>query len=166
MSLRIEPVSSSEDIDLVSVMAAEIWAEYFIPIIGKAQVDYMLERFQSSMAIKSQIDEDYEYYLASIDGKEVGYTAIVPDSNSDRMMLSKIYLKSSLRGKGVGAALLDFVEGKCISADKNTLWLTVNKKNSASIYWYQARDFKVVNETRADIGHGFYMDDYILEKKI
>ena len=39
----------------VAGLAHEIWYEYYVPLIGRAQVDYMVSRFQSSEAMAQQI---------------------------------------------------------------------------------------------------------------
>ena len=62
--VKTTPVTSPQDIDALAELASEIWNEYFPPIIGQAQVDYMLGKFQSALAIARQIREDgYAYYL-------------------------------------------------------------------------------------------------------
>ena len=55
MLAEITKVKTDDEIDVVSALAREIWTEHFTPIIGKSQVEYMLDNFQSSHAIKSQI---------------------------------------------------------------------------------------------------------------
>ncbi len=61
--MNIERVLTETQIETVARLACEIWNQHFIPIIGKAQVDYMLEKFQSKRAISEQIENGYSYYL-------------------------------------------------------------------------------------------------------
>jgi GNAT superfamily N-acetyltransferase len=166
MPAEITRVKTDDEIDIVTELAKEIWTEHFTPIIGKSQVDYMLDKFQSSKAIKSQTLTGYEYYLATAKNNYVGYTALVPDIENNKMMISKLYTLSSIRGKGVGAALLSFIECKCVSGHISTIWLTVNKYNHGPIAWYQRHGFNIVDKTKTDIGGGFFMDDYIMEKHV
>ena len=42
MKIRFEPVFSSEAIVTVATLAQIIWNEHYTPIIGSAQVDYMI----------------------------------------------------------------------------------------------------------------------------
>ena len=61
---------TDDDIREIAVLAEEIWNQHFVDIIGKAQVDYMVEKFQSYPALKKQIEQEgYEYYR--IDRKSV-----------------------------------------------------------------------------------------------
>ena len=163
---KITRVSTPDDIAVLAHLAREIWPQHFTPIIGASQVEYMLEKFQSVEAVSSQIDSGWEYYLASFDNETVGYAGLVPDIDSKRLMLSKIYVKESARGKGLGKSILGFVERKCNLEGFNTLWLTVNRFNSDPVSWYRHRGFVIVDEVKKDIGGGFFMDDYIMEKKI
>jgi ribosomal protein S18 acetylase RimI-like enzyme len=166
MSVEISPVKTSYEIDMISTLARETWTRHYTPIIGAAQVEYMLNRFQSSPAIDAQISDGYEYYLAKYQNKYVGYTALVPDDENHKMMISKIYTLAEARGEGVGSQLLSFIEDKCNKQNISRLWLTVNKNNSSAIAWYRRRGFNIKQEIKVDIGNGFYMDDYVMEKTV
>jgi len=166
LPVEITRVSANDEIGCVANLAGEIWTEHFTPIIGEAQVKYMLMNFQSPEAIKSQIAGGSEYYLAKIENERVGYIGLLPDLENKKMMLSKIYLKRSARGKGAGKSMLDYVEDKCVSEKLSSIWLTVNRFNDGPVSWYKRRGFSVIDEVKKDIGGGFFMDDYIMEKKI
>ncbi len=166
MSTKITLVQKDSDIKTVSMLAKEIWMEHYTPIIGAAQVEYMLGKFQSCEAVKSQISEGVEYYLAEYENTYSGYTALIFNSEEYSMKISKLYILNSLRGKGLGTAILNYIEQRCHFKDITTIWLTVNKYNHDSISWYKNRGFKVIREEKADIGNGYYMDDYIMQKHI
>ena len=59
ITLQLVPITSTSQIAAVSRMAREIWEEHYIPLIGRAQVDYMVAKFQSAEAIRAQIDSGY-----------------------------------------------------------------------------------------------------------
>ncbi len=159
-------VISQEDIAEVARLAREIWPEHYLPIIGQAQVDYMLAKFQSADAIAAQLREQYEYFLVLDEGMSAGYVAIVPDADTSKLLLSKIYVLKELRGRGLGKGMLGFVENICRERGIRTLWLTANKNNKASIDWYQRMGFVNIGATVQDIGNGFVMADYVMEKNI
>ncbi|MFW2439500.1 MAG: GNAT family N-acetyltransferase [Arenicellales bacterium] len=166
MNAEIIHVSTPDEIAVVERLAQEIWPQHFTSIIGASQVEYMLEEFQSAEAILSQISSGWKYYLVMVDNEMVGYAGLVPDFDAKRLMLSKIYVKKSARGKGVGKSILDFVERKCKLEGLSTLWLTVNRLNNGPISWYEDHGFVTIDEVKKDIGGGFIMDDYVMEKKI
>jgi ribosomal protein S18 acetylase RimI-like enzyme len=160
-------VTSAEDIGAVAALAHEIWNQHFPPIIGQDQVDYMLVNFQSVPAISRQIREDgYEYYLVVDEGEDAGYFALVADEDSGSTQLSKVYLKRSCRGRGLGRAVLAFIEEESVARGVRELWLTVNKDNVDSIAFYQRLGFVIAEPLVMDIGNGFVMDDYRMVKRV
>ena len=144
-------------------MAREIWTAHYTPIIGPAQVAYMLERFQSEEAIARQIATGgYEYYLAP----DAGYLALVPDRDRQRVLLSKIYVREDRRGTGLGRAMVAQAETRCAELGCRELWLTVNKHNAGSIAFYERMGFRKTGAVVTDIGNGFVMDDWRMAKRI
>ena len=159
-------VKTEPQIAILAKLAREIWLEHYVPIIGQAQVDYMLETFQSEAAISAQIAGGQEYYLLEAEGDPVGYLGLAPDTVDSAMMVSKIYVSSDRRGDGFGRKMLDFVEDLCRERQISTLWLTVNKNNIDAINWYKRMGFSNAGPVVQDIGGGFVMDDYCMEKRI
>ena len=166
VTVRFLRVESKEDIACTARLAHEIWNEHYVSIIGQGQVDYMVTKFQSEQAIAQQIAEAYEYYLIEHDQTLAGYLAVQPQPDTSRMFLSKIYIKKSFRGLGLGKAAVEYAEKLCLDSNLTTLWLTVNKNNSHSINWYHRMGFTNAGPVVMDIGAGFIMDDYKMEKTI
>jgi ribosomal protein S18 acetylase RimI-like enzyme len=159
-------VTSKKDIAETARLAHEIWNEHYTKIIGQAQVDFMVQNFQSKHAIAAQIASGYEYYLILHNGEAVGYLAVVPDPTSSSSQLSKLYIRKSLRGLGLGKESMDFVAGLCRASGIGKLWLTVNKYNAESIAWYERLGFTKAGEVVMDIGGGYIMDDFRMEKPV
>ena len=162
----ITRVLSREQIMDVVNLAREIWTDHYVPIIGQAQVDYMLGKFQSKEAITTQLAGGYAYYTVLHNGKHAGYMAIVPNKDADMLMISKIYVLRAGRGHGFGRSMLEFAEKVCRERRIGALWLTTNKNNTHSIAWYMRMGFKNMGSNIQDIGGGFIMDDYRMEKTI
>ena len=163
MNLELHPVSSRDQIETLADIAREVWHEHYDPLIGSAQVDYMLDQFQSVKAIEKQLgDDNYLYKLAVLDGIAIGYYAIQPQP--PRMFLSKIYLLKAYRGNGFARLMIDDVIEQ--SQGASHLYLTVNKGNVDSIAVYKNLGFEIVDMVKTDIGNGFYMDDYIMERSL
>ena len=166
MDYNIIRVTDDEEIAAVVELADQIWHQHFIPIIGEQQVDYMLDKFQSHAAIASQLESGFEYYIVQLDRHRSAYLGLLPDPDNAKMMISKLYVHSSARGRGVGSYLLGFVESECGKRAINTIWLTVNRFNHAPVNWYYRRGFIKVDEVKKDIGGGFVMDDFIMQKQL
>jgi len=105
-----------------------------------------------------------EYYLLRVDYGHTGYIGLVPDPAESTLMISKFYVKKNHRGIGVGNEALDFIVEICRKRGLKKIFLTVNKYNANTIQWYLKKGFiKAYSEVK-DIGGGFVMDDYIMEK--
>ena len=159
-------VHSKQEITDVSTLAQKIWQEHYLSIVGQEQINYMLERFQSEQAITMQLSEGYEYYLLNYNKHNTGYMAIIPNTEDSSLMLSKIYVKKSERGLGSGKQMLHFVETLCKKRKLKKVWLTVNKHNTHSIEWYLRMGFTKEAGIIQNIGGGFLMDDFRMEKSI
>ena len=52
-----------KDIAALSALASRIVKEYYDPLLGAKQNDYMIAKFQSPEAIASQMAAGYRYYF-------------------------------------------------------------------------------------------------------
>lgn len=157
-------VSTGEQIEKVEALAREIWTEHYQEIIGREQVDYMLGRFQTKEAITEQIKAGCLYFLIGTDNGFMGYLAVLPKGRA--LFLSKIYVRRSSRKKGYGREAICFVERLARQKGLEKISLTVNKHNTGSIRVYKKLGFRNVGSVVQDIGEGFVMDDYRMEKSI
>lgn len=162
----ILPVKSHGEIQTVAQLARKIWTHHFVPIVGQAQVDYMLGSIQSVSAIAQHIEQGAEYYLVQSDEGPIGYFALAHNQNARSTLLSKIYVLPEEQGKGVGKIMLSFVEARCLELDIHDMWLTVNRNNGSAIGFYQRHGFEITDTKAKPIGEGFVMDDYIMSKKV
>ena len=151
------------DSKLVEALAKEIWTQHYLSIIGIDQIDYMLDKFQSELAISNDIECGYTYFIAYFDDIPCGYSSIRDDKG---VFLSKFYVKKAYRGKGIGKAMISTIEAYAIEHSAHRIWLTCNKHNSASLGIYEKLGFKTIDSIVTDIGSGFVMDDYVLEKDL
>ena len=164
-TVHLVPVVNAAQVADVARMAHEIWYEYYVPIIGRPQVDYMVAKFQSAEAMQSQIDSGYEYFLIRQSGANIGYAAIRHDAHDARVFISKLYLLAAHRQSGAGRQALELIERKARERGATHLWLTVNKGNP-SVQAYERLGFKVVEALVMDIGGGYVMDDYKMERVV
>jgi len=161
----LKPVLQEADIHTVAQLAHEIWNEFYAPIIGQAQVDYMLATIQSVEAIGAHIQAGACYFLAHEGESTTGYLGLIYGSPSTTdCMVSKIYVHQKVRGAGVGSVMLAHAEALARQHGCRRLWLTVNVNNTAATSWYLRKGFTIAGPLVQDIGGGFFMDDYLLEK--
>ncbi len=158
----ITKVADEEQVEIVVELAHTIWHEYFTPIIGKVQVDYMLEKFQSKESIIKQIHSGVVYFLMINNSDPIGYAAIILKHRE--VFLSKFYIISSERNKGFGKQSMIFLEQLAQGQGAQKISLTVNKNNLNTIKAYQKMGFVNLGSIIQDIGEDFVMDDYKMEK--
>lgn len=154
---------AADDSDLAAIagLADAIWHQHFQTILSPEQIDYMVEKFQSYPALKSQVEEDgYEYYQTLVDGTLAGYIGIHPET--DALFLSKLYLHKDYRGRHIAKQAFHFLIDLCKKRGLKKIWLTCNKHNDSSLAVYHHLGFQVTDTQEADIGNGFIMDDYIM----
>jgi ribosomal protein S18 acetylase RimI-like enzyme len=161
----IQVDAGSSLVEVTASLAREIWQAHYVPIIGQAQVDYMLERYQTPEAIRAQINGGDVYYLISdAQGQPIGYVCLrVQDKE---LFLNRIYVHQPSRRKKAGKKTMDFVQGLARSHECSKIWLTVNKQNTGSIKFYKHCGFAITRAVVQEIGQGFVMDDYVMEKKM
>ena len=151
-----------QNIDVLADLASEIWHEYWVEILSPAQIDYMVEKFQSGHAIKNQIkNENYKYYFITVNGINAGYFGV--SFKKDCLFLSKLYIKKDFRHSGIGTKAFEKIKEIAVQNNYKSIQLTVNKYNKNTINAYNKWGFKTIDSVVSDIGGGFVMDDYIME---
>ncbi|MCI6675915.1 MAG: GNAT family N-acetyltransferase [Clostridiales bacterium] len=159
-----QKVESEEEIELLAATANEIWHEYFPCILTNDQIDYMVAKFQSKQPMTEQIQDGYLYYLVKMDDTIIGYIGLHPEE--EKLFLSKLYLKKEARNHGYASKMLAFIEHTAKELRLNAIYLTVNKYNEHTIAVYKNKGFVTIKDQVADIGNGFVMDDYVMEKAL
>ncbi len=151
------------DAPVIAALAKEIWTQHYVSIITIEQINFMLDNFQSTAAILRDIEIGAVYDIAYLDGEPCGYSAAVPDETG--LFLSKLYVRQSCRGQGVAKALMRRIEDRAKVIKAPRIWLKCNKNNKDSLTAYARLGFSIAYPCVTDIGGGFVMDDYALEKK-
>ncbi|CAG5082184.1 GNAT family N-acetyltransferase [Parvicella tangerina] len=164
LSIQLIETENDNRLRKIEQLAQEIWTEHYTPIIGEAQVKYMLDQFQRYQKIKEQLLEGYIYGVVYLQDHLIGYFSVQPRDH--HLFLSKIYLKSNQRGKGFFSVVLKFIEQVAKEYQKKVIELTVNKHNTDTINIYKTKGFEIVKPAVFDIGNGYVMDDYIMRKHI
>jgi ribosomal protein S18 acetylase RimI-like enzyme len=141
------------------------WKPTYKDILSEAQMDYMLDRFYSPDALVNQIVEKQHRFIIAIDNNlHAGFASYSKENNSV-YHLQKIYIKPTQQGKGIGKALLDFVIDDIKSKGAQYIQLNVNRYNKA-VDFYKRLGFEIIEEVDVPIGNDYFMNDYIMRKKL
>lgn len=163
---RLEAIAEG-DFETVAQLGEAIWRKHYATIISGAQIDYMLAgRYTPDKLRKYLYADDRWMELLKFSGKPVGYCSYSLTSTPGEMKLEQLYLLQECRGKGLGGIMLSQVESQTRRHGLSVLMLQVNKRNVNSIAFYRKAGFTLREEAVFDIGGGYFMDDYIMEKTI
>ncbi|MDR2025941.1 MAG: GNAT family N-acetyltransferase [Prevotellaceae bacterium] len=156
--------ASLEDIPLINGIASVVWPATYSNMMSKEQLDYMFDMMYSPDSIKTQMTEKkHNYFILFEDSIPKGYISVHIVENTI-LYLEKIYVLPSEQGKGFGAMLIDRAREFAATHSLNSIRLNVNRDNKSRCF-YEHLGFEIVSQRDLHIGHGFYMNDYIMEKR-
>ena len=155
------------DIKQIQNIVNITWPITYGEILSKEQLDYMLGLFYSTEALNEQYNKKIQlFYMIDEDETNIGFIGIEHNYNGEAVTkIHKIYLLPETQGKGIGKKVIDEI-GKLASENNSTaLSLNVNRFNSA-LGFYKKIGFEVKEEVDIEIGNGYLMEDYVMEKKL
>ena len=150
------------DIPLIRDMAYKIWPVTYGNILAPDQLEYMLRLIYDEKVLQEQMEKNIEFILVYDGAHPVGFASfslIEPQV----FKLHKIYVLPSQQGKGTGRFIIDQLTTAMKKKGATTLQLNVNRHNNARAF-YEKMGFVVIKEEDIDIGNGYFMNDYVLEK--
>jgi ribosomal protein S18 acetylase RimI-like enzyme len=154
-------------IPVIQSIARSSWAVAYKNILKPVQMDYMLKKFYSDSTLQYQINElQFQSVLAVDDAVPVGFATYSAKENSENIFrLHKIYILPDQQGKGIGKCLLNHIIADIKTKDAKILELNVNRNNVAKDF-YEKFGFIVIKEEDIDIGNGYFMNDYVMQKSL
>ncbi len=161
---RIVP-AGIEDIPVIRSLAYSIWPIAYGNILSKDQMDYMLELFYSESSLQQQI-QHHQFLIINYNEQPVGFASFsLKESSGNIFKLHKLYVLTDHHGSGFGKTLLHEVVGQSKNAGGKFLQLNVNRNNSA-LQFYLKNNFEILAEEDIDIGKGYFMNDYIMQREL
>lgn len=153
-------------IPVIREIAAITWPVAFGEILSEAQLAYMMEMMYSQSALEKQLQEGHEFYLFLENDRALGFMGIESNyKNQNQLKIHKLYILPSEQGKGIGEQLIYFAEKRCLEDQISKLTLNVNRYNKA-ILFYEKLGFKNVKSEDIEIGNGYLMEDFVMEKEL
>ncbi|MBI5856822.1 MAG: GNAT family N-acetyltransferase [Sphingobacteriales bacterium] len=156
--------SSADDIPLIRELTFQIWPQTYAAIISPEQIDYMLNMMYSESSLKKQMNDGSQFIIVYENERPVGF-ASYQEIKPSVFKLHKIYILADQQGKGTGRFVIDHILSEIKKAGAASLQLQVNRHNKARSF-YEKLGFTVIEEADFDIGNGYFMNDYVMEKKL
>lgn len=158
--------AKEEDLPIIRALAEQTWPTAYGDIIAQEQITYMLEKMYSKGELLEQMQQGHIFLIASELNDDVGFAGFsVINHDTHTFKLHKLYVLPKMQGKGVGKILMNEVVDQIKALGGKFLQLNVNRKNKAKDF-YEKAGFKIKETVDLDIGNGFYMNDYMMEKKL
>ncbi len=156
-----------QDIPAVRSIAHAAWYLAYEGILSEKQIVYMLEMMYSVESLTKQIEiNKHLFFLAQEKNQALGFVSIeLHYQNQSVTKIHKIYILPTAQRKGVGRMLMQKAEEVARKHQNTKLQLNVNRHNKASNFYHKL-GFQAIHTEDIDIGNGYLMEDYVLEKKL
>lgn len=156
--------ASQEDYKTILDIAAITWDEAYKTILSEAQLEYMMDMMYSAASFTDQLSiKGHHFIIGSVDGKDLGFASYELNYRYGTTKLHKLYVLPETQGTGMGRALITAVENAAKSNGNDKVSLNVNRFNKA-IHFYEKSGYIKAGEEDVQIGSGYVMEDYIMEK--
>lgn len=150
----------------VKELAYRIWPVVYSEMLSPGQLTYMLDLIYSITALEEQVAKGHQFYILLIDKVPSGFISYsLTEDDTPTCKLHKIYLLPELRGKGMGATLLQHVIKEAKNLKAAVLELNVNRHNPA-LKFYEKMGFNIVRMEDIPIGQGYFMNDFVMSRPL
>lgn len=166
MIIEFSEVTGNNDLQIIRDIAADIWPKTFAEILSPEQITYMMQMMYAPEVMEKELANGFHFEILSIDRIPAGYISWSAYNLPGTAKLHKVYLLEKFHRQGIGSAMLKQAEKRASAAGFTRLRLNVNKYNDKAKKAYIRNGFEVVDSVKIDIGNGFFMDDFVMEKPL
>ena len=158
---------SHKELAAIRAIAESVWPPTFREILSPEQITYMMKMMYGPEVLEREFDRGIYFEVLSMDGEDAGFISYGHCEHlPDAVKLHKCYLLEKFQGQGHGSAMLRHAALAARQMKAKYLRLNVNKHNSKAIRAYQRNGFVTVESVKNDIGAGFFMDDFVMQKTL
>ena len=143
-------VAKAKYIHTTADLASEIWHEVYKRYYPGKQLDTLVEELQSAEAIEADIDNDVNYFLVVLGGKNIGYFAWKMENTALHLM--HLYLKPEYRGKAIGRDIVLSCERLARGEGKGRMWCTVHAKALPVQQFFKALRYRSLKPAEQETG--------------
>ena len=159
-------VATNSQLEIIQDLAKAIWPDAYGAILSQEQLEYMMEMMYSLDSLENQLKNNIVFLLVKEENDFFGFASYELNfQNSNKTKIHKLYVLPTIQGKGVGKNLILHIQEIAKKNNNAALILNVNKYNKAKDF-YLHNQFEIADSLVVDIGNGYVMDDFIMEKKI
>jgi ribosomal protein S18 acetylase RimI-like enzyme len=164
--IAVAPLRKGE-IETLCALARTVWRAHYPPIIGDAQTEYMLSQRYDPAIIAAELErKDVWWDTLSEEDRMVAFASSIAIEAEQVLKLDKLYVHPERQRMGCGGVLLEHTCRRAERMGYSKVVLAVNKRNVNAIGAYRKYGFRIAEAVVKDIGGGFVMDDYVMEKSV
>lgn len=165
--ISFRTLDTPESLSAVRAIAEVIWPVTFAPILSRDQIEYMMKMMYAPEVMERELASGCRFEILQVDGNDAGYISYSPyEGHPDTAKLHKVYLLGEYHGRGLGQVMLDHAQEQCRKAGFANIVLNVNKYNERALKAYKRNGFEIADSVKNPIGHGYFMDDFVMKKKL
>lgn len=160
---EVKPVGP-EAIPLIQELTQHVWPQTYAHLLSTEQMAYMLHMMYSTEALQQQMQNGHQFVVALYQNEPGGFASYgALDGQPAHYQLHKLYVRTTIQKAGLGKTLLWYVMDQVKAKGAICLQLQVNRQNEKAIAFYERMGFHKKTEANFDIGHGYFMNDYVME---
>ena len=163
---KLQSILDESQLHRIKELAEEIWPCTYSYILTNGQISYMMDLMYSESVLQQQLNNGVLFYLVLFNDQKVGYTAIEPNyKDGNQLYIHKLYILPQLQGIGLGKKVIESITDIAKKKELSSISLNVNRFNKA-LFFYEKFGFNIEKEEDIDIGNNYYMNDYVMQKKV
>lgn len=156
--------ATKNDVTLIRTLAHQTWPQSYKEILSGGQINYMLKAMYSEAALLKQMSEGHQFIVVYNNAIPVGFASF-DEMAPTVFKLHKIYMLPNQQGRGLGKFTIQQIIADIHPRGATALRLNVNRHNKAKSF-YEKLGFVIIKEEKIDIGNGYVMDDFVMEKPL
>lgn len=166
MEITFEELRTPEALVRVRNITDVIWPETFKDILSPEQIRYMMQMMYAPEVMAKELVDGFHFDMVLADGRDAGYVVYSAYGDDGTAKLHKVYLLKEFHHQGIGQKMLEYACSRCREQGFTSVLLAVNKQNLPAQKAYLRHGFVMEKAVKCDIGHGFFMDDYLMRKAL
>jgi len=163
--MEIRRIQKNE-LQVIRDLALKIWPSTYSGIISEGQMEYMLNWMYSIESLEKSFNSNHSFFAIYAESEPIGFLDLELNSPAQKWIkLQKIYILPEKQKLGLGLALMDYTFLFARENKIKHITLQVNRGNKA-VTFYEKLGFFKVDEKDFDIGNGYFMNDFVMQKNL
>lgn len=154
--------ATTKDLIIIQELAHVIWHKAYSEIITRDMIEYMLQLFYSEAGMKADSESGHRFYTVIWESKPLGFVDVA--RYEEGFFIHKFYLLPDTHNHGLGSLVMEELIHDVIK-EQFPVRLHVNRQNYKAVNFYFKNKFVIEGVKDTDIGHGYFMDDFVMIRR-